>query len=187
MMTSLAALWLPILVSAVGVFIASSLVHMVFKWHNADYRKLPNEDEVAAALRRQSLPPGQYTLPYCTDMKDMQAPETQKKFIDGPVGFIILRASGLPNMGKHLGAWFVLTLFVALLAATAAGIALPIGAVKEPVFDVTFLIAFAAYGCGSISDGIWKGEPWKAVAKDLLDAFIYAAVTGTVFALLWPR
>ncbi|WP_157623134.1 hypothetical protein [Solimonas soli] len=187
MMTSLASLWLPILVSAVGVFIASSLVHMVFKWHNADYRKLPNEDEVAAALRRQALPPGQYTVPHCVEMKDMQSPEMQKKFVEGPVGFITLRPNGLPNMGKHLGLWFALTLFVSLLAALAAGVALPIGAVKEPVFDVTFLLAFAAYGCGAVSDGIWMGRPWKAVAKDLLDAFIYAAVTGVAFALLWPR
>ena len=186
-MTSLAALWLPILLSAVGVFIASSLVHMVFKWHNADYGKLPNEDEVAAALRKGGAAPGQYVLPHCPTMKDMQSPEAQKKFIDGPVGTVVLRASGLPNMGKHLGQWFLLTLFVSLLAGTAAGVALPVGAIQNPVFDVTFLVAFAAYGCGAISDGIWKGQPWKAVSKDLLDAFIYAAVTGTVFALLWPR
>lgn len=180
-------LWLPVVVSAVGVFIASSIVHMVFKWHNADYLKLPNEDEVAAALRRSAVVPGQYTIPHCLDMKDVQTQDMQQKFAEGPVGYINLRPAGMPNMGKSLGQWFVLSLFVSLLAACAAAVALPIGAVKEPAFDVTFLVTFAAYGCGSTSGGIWKGQTWKSVAKDLLDAFIYAAVTGTTFALLWPR
>jgi len=187
MLTSLASLWLPILLSAVGVFIASSLVHMVFQWHNSDYRPLPNEGEVGAALRQQNLPAGQYVMPHCPGMKDMQKPEMQKKYQDGPVAIITLRPNGMPPMGRYLAQWFVLTLFVALLAALVAGIALPVGASKEAVFDVTFLLAFAAYGCGAISDGVWMGRAWKAVAKDLLDAFIYAAVTGVVFALLWPR
>jgi hypothetical protein len=43
-MAMLASLWLPILLAAVGVFVVSSLIHMLFKWHNRDYRKLPNED-----------------------------------------------------------------------------------------------------------------------------------------------
>ena len=49
-MAMLAQLWLPIVLSAVGVFVASSLIHMLFKWHNRDYRKLPNEDAVRAAI-----------------------------------------------------------------------------------------------------------------------------------------
>lgn len=186
-MISIVHLWLPILVSAIGVFIASSLVHMVFKWHNADYLKLPNEDEVAAALRNANAVPGQYAIPHCLDMKDLQTQDMQQKFAEGPVGYINLRQTGMPNMGKSLGQWFVLTLFISLLAACAAAVALPIGAVKDPAFDITFLVAFAAYGCGSISSGIWKGQTWKSIAKDLLDAFIYAAVTGVAFALLWPR
>lgn len=186
-MISITQLWLPMLVSAVGVFVASSLVHMVFKWHNKDYRKLPNEDDVAATLRKSGLPPGQYVIPYCMEMKDLQTQDMQQKFSEGPVGYINLRPNGVPNMGKSLGQWFALTLFVALLATVVAAIALPIGAAQEPAFDITFLVTFAAYACGSISGGIWKGQTWRAVAIDLLDAFIYAAVTGVAFALLWPH
>ena len=36
-MVGLAALWLPILLSAVIVFVASSLIHMVSGWHKSDY------------------------------------------------------------------------------------------------------------------------------------------------------
>lgn len=57
-MIPLASLWLPIIVAAVLVFVASSLVHMVFKWHNADYLKLANEDEVRDALRESAPAPG---------------------------------------------------------------------------------------------------------------------------------
>src|SRR3546814_17892176 len=107
-------------------------------------------------------------------MKEMQTQDMQQKFAEGPVGYINLRPSGMPNMGKSLGQWFVLTLFISLLAACAAAVALPIGAVKAPAFDIPFLVAFAAYGCGRISRGIWKGQPWKSVPRDLPDAFIYA-------------
>lgn len=51
-MVSLTSLWLPILVSAVIVFVASSIIHMVLPYHRSDMRKLAQEDEVLAALRR---------------------------------------------------------------------------------------------------------------------------------------
>src|SRR3546814_16670903 len=120
-------------------------------------------------------------------MKWLHTEDNQHKFAEGAGGYINLRPRGLPKMGNSLGQWFALTLFVSLLATVTAAIALPIGAAHEPAFDITFLVTFAAYGCGSISGGIWKGQTWRSVAIDLLDAFIYAAVTGVAFALLWPR
>jgi len=42
--------WLPILVSAVVVFIASAAIWMVFKWHDKDFRKADNEDAVRSAM-----------------------------------------------------------------------------------------------------------------------------------------
>ena len=38
-MTGLSALWLPILLSAVLVFVASSLIHMASPWHKSDFRR----------------------------------------------------------------------------------------------------------------------------------------------------
>lgn len=63
-MNAFPPLWLPILVAAVLVFVVSSLIHMLFEWRNSDYRKLPNEDHVLAALRAGSPAPGQYVLPH---------------------------------------------------------------------------------------------------------------------------
>ena len=44
-MVSLTALLLHMLLSAVIVFVASSVIHMVFKYHTSDYRQLPEEDK----------------------------------------------------------------------------------------------------------------------------------------------
>ncbi len=90
-MISLPQLWLPILLSAVLVFVASSLIHMVVKWHNSDYLTLPNEDEVRAAIRKTNPAPGQYLLPRISDMSQLKTPEVQRKFTEGPVGFLALK------------------------------------------------------------------------------------------------
>ena len=58
--TGLSALWLPILLSAVVVFIASSLIHMASPWHKGDYPMMPNQDKVMDALRPFAIPPGDY-------------------------------------------------------------------------------------------------------------------------------
>src|SRR5205807_1043149 len=57
-MTGLVALWLPIVVSSVLVFVVSSAIHMASPWHKSDYPKVPNEDRVRDALRPLALPPG---------------------------------------------------------------------------------------------------------------------------------
>ena len=45
------SLWIPVIVSAVVVFVASSILHMALKYHKADVKSLPNEDAVREALR----------------------------------------------------------------------------------------------------------------------------------------
>src|SRR5881398_3695080 len=62
-MTGLGALWLPILLSSVAVFVVSSVIHMMSPWHKSDYPKLANEDQVMDALRRFAIPPGDYFVP----------------------------------------------------------------------------------------------------------------------------
>ena len=79
-MISLMQLWLPILLSAVAVFVVSSLVHMVLKWHAPDYHGFGNEDEVLAAIRKGNPSPGIYMMPFCKDMKDMATPEMQARY-----------------------------------------------------------------------------------------------------------
>ncbi len=186
-MFSLASLWLPILLSAVFVFIASSLIHMVFKYHNSEYHKLANEDEVREAIRKDNPAPGQYVLPYCSDMKDMGSEEMKKKYVDGPLGFILLRPNGVPGMGSSLISWFLFTTVVALFAGYIGYVTLPMKTHYLTVFRVVGSAAFMAYGLGAIPGAIWMGRPWSAVIKELVDAVIYALLTAGTFGWLWPR
>ena len=71
-MVPLTALWLPIVLSAVIVFVASSIMHMVLPYHRGDLRKVPKEDEVMEALRKFNIPPGDYGLPHPGSMAGMK-------------------------------------------------------------------------------------------------------------------
>ena len=185
-MVTLGQLWIPIIAAAVGVFVASSLVHMVLKWHNSDYRKLPNEDEVRAALKSSANAPAMYFVPHIMDKKALNDPENQRKFVEGPIALVTIRPPGPPKMGPYLIQWFILSLVISAVAGYLASRTVPAGASFLAVCRPTSVVAFMAYGMGSITDGIWWSRPWNTVAKDLLDAAIYAVVTACAFAALWP-
>jgi hypothetical protein len=150
-----------------------------------DYHGFSNEDAVRAAIRGGNPEPGMYVVPTCR-MEDMKNPDVVEKFETGPVGFVILRPSGAPRMGKSLVQWFVLNLVVAFFCALVAASTLAPGADRHTVFHVTALVALVAYATGSFQFGIWWGQPWRAVVKDAVDGLIFAIVTGLVFAWLWP-
>ena len=186
-MPTLVQLWLPILLSGALVFIASAVIHMVIKYHNADYGRLANEEEVRAALRKGAPRPGQYVFPHGLDPKDAKNPETARRFAEGPVGLLWLRQNGFPNMGKLLGTWFLYCVGIALLVAYVATIVLPKGAQFATVMRVLSAVAFLGFAGAKPADTIWMGKPGSALAKDLVDGVVYALVTGAVFAWLWPR
>jgi hypothetical protein len=179
-------LWIPVLVSAVAVFVASSVVHMVLKYHKADYRPLSNESEVADAIRKGNPGPGLYVLPHCADMSQMKDPAVIAKYEKGPVGLVALLPNGAPNMGKLLGQWFGFCLLLSFAIGYVARHTLEKGADGLSVMRVTGAIAFIGYGMSSIIDSIWHGVPWSNTVRALIDAAIYAVVTGLAFRLLWP-
>jgi hypothetical protein len=185
-MVTLVDLWLPIVVSAVAVFAVSSLIHMFIKWHAADYRGLPNEDAVRDVLRKASLRPGSYFFPYC-QMKEMAAPEMVKKFVEGPVGYVVIRPSGPPSMGKYLAAWFAYCVLVSILLGYLAAQSMARDAASFEVFRVVGTAAFLVYGISQLLDAIWKGQRLSATWKYVLDGLIYALVTAGSFGWLWPR
>ena len=187
MLSSVMQLWLPIILSAIAVFIASSIVHMVIKWHNSDYHKLPNEEEVRACLSATSKAPGMYFVPHMADMKEMAKPENVQKFVDGPIVLLTIRPPGPPKMAPQLIQWFFLGLFVSAVAGYLAAKTVPVGANFLAVCRPVSIVAFMAYGVGSLINGVWWGKPWSTVVKDLLDAIIYSVVTACVFAAMWPH
>ena len=154
-MVSLTALWLPIVLSAVAIFIASSIIHMVFKYHNAEYSQLPDEDGVLAAMRSAKTSPGFYSVPYAGDMKEMGSPEMIEKYKAGPVGTVNINPSGTPEMGKLLAQWFVYTLLVGFFAAYIASRTLGPGTHYLQVFRVVGATTFMGYAFAYLSDGVW--------------------------------
>lgn len=186
-MNALLALWLPILLSAVVVFVLSSLVHMVFKWHNPEYRGLANEDMVRDAIRAGTPTPGQYVIPYCKEMKDMGSESMMRKYQEGPVGFLNLAPSGPCNMGKSLGQWFVLTLVVATICAFVVSQLFGLDPTRaRAAAKLVGALTFLSFGIGSICESIWMARPWTATAKLLLDAALYAIGSALVFYWFWP-
>lgn len=186
-MNAFISLWLPILLSAVVVFVLSSLVHMLLKWHASDYGTLGNEDAIRTAIRAANPAPGRYVIPACKEMKDMASPEMKAKYAEGPVGHITLLPNVQPNMGKYLGLWFLFCLLISVAVALLASRLVPLDhAFARSAAKLTGAVAFVAYGFGTIQESIWSGRPWSHSAKNLADAVIYALGTGAVFLFLWP-
>jgi len=185
-MVSLAALWLPIVLSAVIVFFASFVMHMLLKYHNGDYHQLPNEDKVLAALREAGVKPMLYIFPHGTH-ETMKSPEMQEKYKQGPVGTMTVRPSGPIVMGKFLGQWFGFCLIVSFFTAYLTGHTVPPGHTYLEVFRVAGTVAFMAYGLGNLANGIWKGQPWGMTLKEVIDGLVYGLLTAGTFGWLWPR
>ena len=186
-MTPLASLWLPVLLSAVIVFVVSSIIHMVMPWHKSDYGRIPQEDKFMDALRPLAIPPGDYMVPRPSSMKEMGSPEFAEKIKKGPVMVVTVMANAKASMGKNLVLWFIYSLVVGLLAAYVAGRALPVGAPYLHVFRFAGTTAFIAYSVALWQMSIWYRRSWATTIKATIDGLIYGLLTAGVFGWLWPR
>jgi len=180
------SLWIPVLVSAIVVFMASSVIHMALKYHSADHKRLPNEDAVREAIAKADPPPGVYFTPHCADHKQMNEPAMMEKFKKGPVAILTIYPKGAPMMPKHLAMWFGFCLLVSFVASYVARLTLHPGEEGMLVMRITGTVALAGYGFSHMSDSIWKGQPWGNTARALLDGGIYSLLTGLTFSMLWP-
>ena len=186
-MITLTSLWLPILVSAVIVFVASSIMHMVLPYHKSDYRQLPDEDRVTDAMRSAGLTRGPaYFFPYFS-FKEIKSAPVVEKLKRGPVGLLTVLPSGPPAMGKNLVQWFVYCLIISIFAAYLAGRTLRPGTAFPEVFGVVATAAFLGYGAAHAQESIWSGRSWVVTLKHIFDSVIYAVLTAAIFGWLWPQ
>lgn len=186
-MVPILSLWLPIVVSSVIIFLMSYVVHTILPYHKGDFGRLPSEDEARDVLRKINIPPGEYSIPYASGMKEMSTEEYGKKLKEGPVVFMTVRANGSIAMGKVLGIWFVYCLVVGVFAAYVAGRALEPGAHYLAVFRFVGVTAFCCYTIGLWQESIWFGKPWSTTAKNTFDGLLYALLTAGTFGWLWPE
>lgn len=184
-MVPLTALWLPILVSGVAIFIVTNILWMVLKfWHFADYKRFPDDKVFVDATR--PLQAGMYVFPWM-DMKTM-TPEQREERHKGPSGLLYLRNPSPFSMGTMLLSWFLYCLFSAFCGAYLASETLPPGAPFLRVLQIAgaTVTIFWAFG-SNVSDSIWYGKPWASSIKHVVDGVIYGLIAGAVFAWLWPK
>lgn len=185
-MTPLTALWLPILLSAVLVFVASAIIHMFLGYHSGDFAQLPDEARFADAVRPLAIPPGDYLVPRVKSAAEMKTPEYAEKRKNGPVMMMTVFPNGMTGMGAQLVQWFVYVIVVSLLAAYVAGRALPRGAEYLEVFRFAGTTAFIAYAAALWHMSIWYRRKWSTTIKDTIDGLVYGLLTAGVFGWLWP-
>jgi len=185
-MVPLASLWLPILLAAILVFIGSSVLHMVLKYHRTDWAKLPGEDGIMDALR--PVPPGDYMMPFSTGPEMMKDPAFLQKMERGPMAVVTIMSGDMQtSFKKALGWWFVYSLVVNLFVAYIAGRTLRPGTVYLEVFRLVGTVAFLAYGFALAQMSIWYGRKWSTTFKSIVDSLIYGLLTAGVFGWLWPK
>ncbi len=186
-MVPLTSLWLPILLSAVIAFVASSIFHMLLPFHRKDYTRVPAEDDVMAALRPFALPPGDYVMPLAVPPARMDSPEFLEKMNKGPVIMMTVMPSGPPAMGSTFVLWFAYCVVVSIFAAYVAGRALGPGAPYLDVFRFVGTVAFAGYSLALWQHSIWYKRSWGTTLRSTIDGLVYALLAGGIFGWLWPK
>lgn len=184
-MVSLSSLWIPILLSAAVVFVASSIIHMMLSYHRSDYRKLEDEDGIIAALRPFGVPPGDYILPHGGSPDAMKSPEFADKVTKGPVIFMTVLRNEMPAMGSSLIQWFVYCVVVSVFAAYITGRAVAPAAGMMPVLQFAGTTAFMGYGLALAQNSIWYKRAWSTTLKSMADSLVYGVLTGLVFGWFW--
>lgn len=182
METSLASLWLPIILSAVALFFASFLAWTKLPHHKKDWIGLPNEDAIMHQIKDDNLPAGQYCFPFAATSEAMSSEAFKSKMAAGPCGTLTLWKAP-PNMGVNMACT------VAFFAIASAVIAYLAGMVIKPGADCWFVFRFVGtagvltYGTANILNGIWFG---RKMVGDIADGVAYGLITGAIFAFLWP-
>lgn len=185
-MEFLAVLWLPIVLSAVLVFVVSSIIHMVLPYHKSDFAKLPDEEAVRAALQPLDLPPGEYSIPFAGYSGAMGSEEFKTKLEQGPVAFMTVMKNGAYNMGSSLIQWFIYSIVVSIFAAYVAYNAIGPSDTYLEVFQFSGAVAFTGYALALAQNSIWYNRKWTTTLKSVFDGLIYALLTAGMFGWLWP-
>ena len=185
-MVSVISLWMPILLSAVMVFVVSSIIHMLLGYHKTDFGKLTDEDGVMDALRGFNIPKGEYIVPCAGSMKECGNPEFVEKTKKGPVLFMTVLDNGPMTMGKSLMHWFLYSVIVSIFAAYISGRALGAGAHYMSVFRFAGCTAFVGYSLALMQNSIWYKRSWVVTLKSMFDGLVYALATAGIFGWLWP-
>lgn len=185
-MVTIVSLWLPVLLSAVAIFIVSSIIHMLLTYHRSNFAAIPDEQNFRDTVRPLNIPPGEYIFPFAGSPKNMESEEYQQKIKEGPVGMITVLANEPWPMAKSLISWFVYCLVVGSFSAYIAVHSVSAGADYREVMQIVGASAFAGYSLALMQNSIWYFRAWSTTLKFMFDGFVYALLTGGIFGWLWP-
>lgn len=167
-------LWLPILAAWLATHVLSTLAWTALPHHKPEWKHLPSEGDIDAALKAAGALPGEQYLLSTGDANDTDPAKCR--------GMVILW-DHTPSMGKNIG----MTLLFFLFAATTIGYLASIALTKETsaleVFRFTATAGVLAHVAAGIPTIIWFRRKFL---MDLLDGLAYSLATGAAFALLWP-
>lgn len=186
-MVPISSQWLPVLLSAVIVFFASWLFHMVLPHHKGDFKHVPDEELFLESMRKLGIAPGDYVVPCPSSPHAMKDPAFVERRTRGPNVIMTVMKGSPPSMGKELIQWFLFLLLVGVFAAYITGRALPPGVPYLKVMRFAGATSFLCYGVGAIPGSIWYKRSWGATLKTVADGLVYGLLTGGTFGWLWPR
>ena len=174
-------LWLPIILSAVALWVASSVFWTALPHHNQDFDPLPDEDAMMKSVTQLEIPPGRYLFPYPyhpgADRKALM-----EKYTQGPRGSLV--TWDMPNMGKNLGLTFVYFLLISAVTAYVAWAA--IGGQEALTFSKVLQIVGGIGVLVFCSSGqlhaIWFP---RRMIMEFVDGIAYGLIIGLIFASLW--
>jgi hypothetical protein len=181
-MEFLTALWLPIVVSSIVLFVASAVAWMFMPHHRKDYAKLANEEKFMSQLRDLNAPVGRFMFPYCTH-QEASNPEMKRKFKEGPSGTLTIL--GNVNMGLNMACTFVFFLLANACLAYLCWTALPPGSDASflRVFRIAATAGILTFTAAAIPNDIWFKRP---SCTNIVDGIVYGLILGLIFAALWP-
>lgn len=185
-MVPVTSLAIPILLSAVFVFVASSIIHMVLTYHRHDMRQVQNEDGFLEAFRKWNVAPGDYAAPHAGSMEAMKSAAFIDKVNKGPIVTMTVSAGGPMNMGSQLTQWFLYSVVLSVFAAYVTGRVLTADAHYLEVFRVAGTVTFMGYAMALPQASIWYKRNWGTTLRSMLDGLIYALLTAGTFGWLWP-
>jgi len=159
---------------------------MFLNYHWSDFRKVPSEDKVMDALGNFKIPPGDYSMPYAGNSKELNSPEFNEKLNKGPAALITVIKNGKQPMTGMMIQWFAFCLLVGIFSAYITGRALEPGANYLEVFRFVGFTAFVCHSFALLQNSIWYHRNWGATLKSMFDGLIYALLTAGTFGWLWP-
>ncbi|MEK6703866.1 MAG: hypothetical protein AABZ53_16525 [Planctomycetota bacterium] len=185
-MELLLPLWLPILLSAGVVWFVSIIFGMALPHHKQDWIGLPDEDGFMEDLRKRGIKPGNYLFPDFRTSEQLKSAKVERALKEGPVGHLSVWRTPL-TMGDKMIATFFVHMVVSILIAYLARVALPGAAPFAKVFQVAGTAGILAYGFSHIPSALWWGSYKRTIVANVIDAILYGAIIGAIFAWRWPH